>query len=66
MYYFKKIIPNINILKDSIVIDKKYDLNVYYRFRISLDNYNNKYNDLISNCFTVNELSDCFIEEEKN
>lgn len=55
-----------NILKDSIIIDKKYDSNVYYRFRISLDNYNIKYNDLISNCFTVNELDDCYIEDEKN
>lgn len=55
-----------NILRDSIVIDKKYDSNVYYRFKISLDNYNIKYNDLISNCFSVNDLGNCYIEEEKN
>ena len=64
LYDKTKIIDN--ILRDSIVIDKKYDSNVYYRFKISLDNYNIKYNDLISNCFSVNDLGNCYIEEEKN
>lgn len=64
LYDKTKIIDN--ILRDSIVIDKKYDSNVYYRFKISLDNYNIKYNDLINNCFSVNDLGNCYIEEEKN
>lgn len=51
-----------NLLKDSIIIDKKYENMVSYIFKISNGNFINKCDEL--NKFgTLNELEYCYIEE---
>ncbi len=51
------------LLKDSFVISKKYDDNVTYVFKISMDNLN-KISDDIKNYGVFNEIRFCYIEKE--